>query len=383
MTSPLFVTAFFDAEVIGRTAFRATDVYLRLFEETHCALPFPLVVYADPKSAERIQRVVDGKYVGQLRVVSPLEVREIPRMNDLERLSKLTRMRNADGPKDTLAFAVLTWAKPWLVKRASEELSAFDRLAWIDFGLPHVTDPASVDWGAVEWKMPKHTVRVCEMRATSPREIEDLESFYSYNRGKIASAFFTAGKEPLGTLVTRFDEEIARMEKTGYCVNEEQIFGALTARHPELFSRWYSDYGGVLLNYTSIRKDLPTVLDDLSYCRENGMTARGVEIFDAVTSAMEARTLRLFADQQEEMARLLFDGQICLYYEDKARAREISRFIALLYTFGSRVIRQALERFRPQLDRNLAFFDVQLDAGMLGWEALAERTDFHAWSSAF
>lgn len=382
MKGPLFVTGFWNAEDVGREGFRSTDAYLRLFAETHRALPFPLVVYTDKKTSSRVQALFDAEPVDALRFVVEQSVSELPRMGEEERLRSLQRMHNADGPKDTLRFAVITWSKSWLLACAARSFDA-ERVAWIDFGLPHVTDPASIDWNEVALVMPTDTVRVCEMRATHPREIEDLRTFYSYNRGKIASAFFTGGRTAVETLAARFGDEIERMIETGYCVNEEQIFGALTARHPELFSRWYSDYGGVLLNYTSIRTDVGCVLDDLSYCREHAMTARGVEIFDAVTGAMNRRTLRLFADQQDAMARLLFDGQICLYYEDKVRAREAAQFIALLHKFGSRVIRQAFETYRPQLDANVSFFDVRLDDPSLRFDTLAARPDFYAWSSAF
>jgi hypothetical protein len=201
LNSPTFVTGFWDPESLGRGSSRSARSYLRLFEELHASLPFSLVVFADPKHEEEIRRIVRGS--GLPRYVERMPLEELPRMQERERFQALRPMENAGDGKDTLEFAIVTWSKVDLLARVALEESQQDasHVAWIDFGVAHVCDPASIDWHKLTSRMP-FRARICEMRATARHELEDLAGYYSHNRGRVAavsSPWAEAPRSGLGT----------------------------------------------------------------------------------------------------------------------------------------------------------------------------------------
>lgn len=322
MTSRLaLVTGFWDPLVLGRDPrLRPAAAYLRLFEHLQRLIPWPIVVWVDPLWRDEVEAIV-ARDAPAPRLILARAFHDLPHARERSRIESLRPFDNYGPRKDTVGFSILTWAKPYLVADAIR-LNALEsrRWAWIDFGIAHVADLEDVDWGAIAEAAPER-LRVCTMRATALAEIENLAGFYRANCGKVAAGFFTGSTHAMLDLCARFDEEIDGMWATGRRVLDEQILAALTAREPHAFERWYADYPGVIANYVVIRRDVPTILDGLTDCRERELWVIGADVGRRLVGALQEGHVRLTPDQT---ARLLDEAYVCAYHADRAFAEHLA-----------------------------------------------------------
>ena len=375
-TSLTLVTGFWDPRTLGRERHpRTADEYLRLFAQLHGRVPWPIVAWVDPAWADAVNAIVASGAPAPRRII-PRAFEDLPHAKRRDAFAPLPPFDNHDPRKDTLGFSIATWAKPRLVVDAIE-LDEFSsaRWAWIDFGIAHVADLDGVDWCAIAALAPEQ-VRLCTMRATAPAEIEDLSEFYRGNRGKIAGGFFTGDAEAMRGLRARFRKELERMRAAGRLVSDEQILAALTAREPDAFDRWYGDYAGILVNYTGIRRDVATVLDALTDCRQRSLCAIGTDIARRLIDALRAGQARL---TPTETARLLHEGFICAYYVERPLAEELGSILASLYHHGPAGFRRAIDAWQPLVEQNLRFVGIELaaapSADLPSWRDFADRCE--------
>lgn len=370
------VTGFWGPEALERDPERRpAEVYLRLFAELHGQVPWPMIVWVDPSWADAVAAIVARGAPAERRVIARA-FDELPYARERSALETLRPFDNHDPRKDTIGFSVVMWAKPDLLADAIDLGGpAIERWAWIDFGIAHVADLGAVDWRAIEAQAPER-VRLCTMRATAPEEIENLAEFYRGNRGKVAGGFFTGSAGAMQGFRARFHAELGRMRATGRRVHDEQILATLLAREPGAYECWYADYAGILTNYVGIRRDAPTILDGLAYCRDRRLWTIGTDVFKRLMEAMQAQHVLLTPAQT---ARLLHEAFICAYYAERPLAERLGRLVASLYHHGGNEFRRTLDGWAPLVAQNLRYVD--LDLGRPAW-TLAEllaQPDLMAW----
>ena len=376
----LFVTGFWSAETLGRSAVRSTESYLRLFAELHRSLPFALHVWVEPQLEERVRRIVLASPPAP-RTVSGKRFDELPYAHLLELCQALPHMVNADPKgKESIAFSTASWAKASLVDEAARALGVTvpsARVAWVDFGLAHVAD-MTINWPAVEEAIrATDRIQVCEMRPTSPREIADLAKYYEYNRGRIAAGFFSAPPEAMRWFAEETGRAVDEVLEVGRVVLEEQIMSVICARHPDRFQPYSSDYQGVLRNLPRIERDLGTVLYALTSAREEALSARGLEIYRAVVRAGLAG-LRI---EPQHAARLFYEAQICAWYVDRGASDDVARLAIDLHAAGCAEVRASIDKLRPGFDRNVKHAGLSFARAdpAEALERIVARDDFTAW----
>lgn len=370
------VTGFWDPAGLGRSAFRSADVYLRLFADLHRAVPYPMVIFIDPSLRDRLEALLAASPASAERVVIERRFDELRFGRDLSKKSfrKLRPPENGAAHKDTHAFAIVTWAKTDLLAEAASMRSDATHAMWLDFGVAHIGSLRGVEWSAIEQACPEMP-RICEMRAVSPAELADRCEYYRFLRGKIASGMFTVGRPRVKDLQSKMHAETDRMLATGRISLEEAVFGAIAGEEPETFSRWFSDYQGVVANYTIIQYNPHCVLDNLTFCREHSLHARGVEVARELIRAMQQDAVRL---HPVDAARLLHEALICAFYVDRPYAEELADRITALYTFAA----STRGYFDADLVRsNIGFLGRTLDKPNLSWDQFAATEDFSAWKS--
>lgn len=371
-----FVTGFWPPEALGRS-WRSTDVYMRLFEELDATLTGPLVIFIEPQLADRVRTVVEKTQSNHARYVIARSYADLPRVAEKAAYEKLAPIQNGSSAKDTAGAALMTWAKPSLVVEVAEE-NRFDtsHFAWIDFGIAYVADLTGVDFGAIADHAPEE-VRVCEMRATSPREAADAPNFYRANWGKIAAGFFTGTKASLRAFDRELGIEIERMRSVSRIVLEEQLMAAVAAHDPTRYARWYGDYSGILRNYVRIRRDADTILDNLAYCREQNLHEQGVAIVTTLLASMNERCIRL---EPPQAARLLDEGYTCAFYTDRDLADRLAHIASALYHYGTG-LRDRLDGLGERFRQNLSYRNVSLETPAWSWDEFARQPDLTAWCS--
>ena len=372
------VTGFWEPATLGRGAVRSGEVYFRLFEDLHRSVSLPMTIFIDPVWAGPLDAMLARVPARHERLVVRRSFQELPhaaRLSDPDFRSLLPPDNRSESGKDTHAFAVMTWAKAALLADAAALAPDAESLAWLDFGLAHVSMLQPVDWRAIERACPERA-RLCEMRATHPAELADDVDFYRAIRGKIASGMITVGRPYVEALRDAVNAEVERAIASRRLTLEENIYGALGTRRSELFATpWFSDYHGVVTNYVDIVRDISCVLDNLAYCRDRSLYPRAVEIFRAVHRSLRHGLLRLDA---ADFVRLLHDGFIAAFYVDRPLAEDIARRITALARFAP-----ALHgRFdTPLIRANLAHVRADLDRPELDWSSFAMLDDFTAWRS--
>lgn len=371
------VTGFWEPATLKREAVRSGAIYLRLFEELHRTVPLPMTIFIDPAWTTPLENVLTRIPVKHDRRVVPRRFDDLPHarhLSDPNFHALLPPDNRSESGKDTHAFAAMTWAKASLVADAAALDLDAESFAWLDFGLAHVAMIQPVDWRAIERACPDRP-RVCEMRATHLSELADDAEFYRFIRGKIASGMMTVGRPYVDELRDAVDDEVERAIASGRLTLEENIYGALTARRPELFTSWFSDYHGVVRNYVDVVDDVDCVLDNLTYCRDRSLHEHAVTIYHAVHRSLRRGLIRLDA---VDFHRLLHDGFVAAFYVDRSLAENIARRMTALARF-SPALRDRLDN--ALVRANLAHVGVDLDQPELDWTAFAALDDFTAWRS--
>lgn len=356
---------------------RNAETYVRLFAELHRLLPAPLVVWIDPSCRRLVDEAVSLHSSPHHRQIFEMRFDELAYASELSREAsyELKKFENAFGGTETLAYAILTWSKPFLVAEAIRRGHVTSsHAAWIDFGISHVAD-ISYGFDHLVGAAPS-SPGFCEMRATTASEIRDLSEFHRFNRGKVAAGLLVAPSDQFADVERMIDEEVSYMRDAGRLVLEENLLGAMSARRPGHFVNWYGDYIDLVRNYGGrARGGLHTILDNLTFCRDRGMHEHGVDIVDSIIQSACDGDLLIRA---QDAARLLHDGYICTYYSDRDRARELARVLILLHQYGTKGISDSIQSLRPLLDTNLDFIGERLDRPT-SWSELSGREDFAAW----
>ena len=387
----LFVTGFWSPATLGRPSSRVLGTYLRLFEELHAKLPFPLHAWVEPGSVEAVSRIVREPGAGA-RLVRALPFEALPFHARLDACRHLPHLANRVAAKHSVEFAAASWSKPWLMQRAAEEhvragaLSSDPaaRVAWIDFGIARVAD-MDVRWGEFAGALQRtDRVRLCQMRPVGLDEVRCARTFYERDRGHVAAGFLSAalaGDAAIDTFARACECAVDEMIEVGRVALEEQVFAKVLAENPAWFDCYTAYYWGVLRNVPGIERDLDVALAALRRARQLEMHEAGTRIYREIVGAADAGRIKLWTFHA---APLLFDGLICAWYVDRPLALDAARVASLLYAAGEPTFRAAVQPMRPRFDENLAFAGESFDRPSSD-EAAAEicrHPRFRAWSGA-
>lgn len=360
---------------------RSGQVYVRLFEEllVHLDGRLPVVVRADP-SVEDGCRALAARWPDRV-IVDPLPYESLKYPAQRARFEQLSPAGNSFMLRDTLEYSMLVWSKFDVVLGAAHT-NPFNtsHFGWIDFGIPHVSTLQGVDWNEVEAESTRSDrIRICERMATSPSEVEEPFYFYSTNSARIAGGFLTGTREGLEQLVELFDGEIARMEKTGTYVLEEQILAAATALKPDLFEKWYANYMSVLTNVRHIKYDAGFVIENLRNCRDQELWENGRDIAEVLLSSANAYHHLL----PEECFHLLDCGLQCALRTDADLAERLAKTALSLFHY-SRVGRGMMKgTWRKSIQESLAHYNLDFSKKPWTWEEFAAQPDFRVWLVCF
>ena len=125
-----------------------------------------------------------------------------------------------------------------------------------------------------------------------------------------------------------------------------------------------------------IRRDVPTILDGLAYCRERGLWAIGTDVAKRLIEAMYAQHVLLTPAQA---ARLLHEAFICAYDEDRPLAERLARILSSLYLYGKDEFRRTLDAWQPLVEQNVRRVGVDLSRPAWTFPQLLAQPDFGCW----
>ena len=188
-------------------------------------------------------------------------------------------------------------------------------------------------------------IRILQRMASAPDEVDDPDHWYAWNVARVAGGLITMPRAGSWRLAEVVQEEAERAASVERFALEEQLLAAAETRHPELFERYYGDYFGILTNVRYIRRDLETVLANLSHCRAWGIPVAGAEVARALLRSATEGRLRL---EPGEAVVLLDDGIACLRDAgDLVAARSLASLAAGLRA-ASATTRYALQMQRER-----------------------------------
>lgn len=270
------VTAFFDLERREKLGRRNAEEYLKygdflLQQDVNLIIFIEEEFYYYVWAKRREYGLLNKTYI----IPTALEQLDYYRyINRIQRNHKINPMKNRGERKDTPLYTVLTCSKLKLMEDAIK-LDPFESTHWTwhDFGLYHIACDA--DSFAPDQAKNIHTItdkiRIMLMKHCTPGEIADLKEYYSWLRGKVAAGYFSGSKENIVTFAKYQEEEFLTAINLGYAPLEEQVYGVIIAKHPELFDPYHGDYHTVLANINHIRGNVPTIIQAIMFCREHNM----------------------------------------------------------------------------------------------------------------
>jgi hypothetical protein len=162
-----------------------------------------------------------------------------------------------------------------------------DAFAWIDAGIAHVAAPPIAFPAAAD------RVTLLEMRAIEPRETLDRRDFYSYERGSLAGGLIRGSRTAFRELIPRFWQEFDAAVAAGVRPSEQQVLSFMNAVEPSRFETYFGDYPSILCNWDFIRRDLGTVLYNLSRCERAGLRNHANAILAKIRASVEAGVLSI------------------------------------------------------------------------------------------
>jgi hypothetical protein len=340
------VSAFWNPKDLGRERHaRQRKDYLYYFDILHRAVPFPIVVYAEPDACTEIQTLVgDNKF----RKVVPYSFHDLPYVQNRTSFEHMKRPENGDPLKDTLGFAFATWGKFEVMEKAvTSNPFSTSRFGWIDFGLAHVAS-LHLDWNKHMANVPEK-IKLLEMRSSSPREVQNPE-WHRFIRGRIAAGFMTGSGEAFSELRKDFLEEVESAKCSSWYPLEEQVLSILIAKHPDRYEVYFGDYGQVVSNYNIPCGGVPTILLNLRHSRDMGMNAHACKIAHSLFSSGLKLT-------EEDYAELLSNAFICAYYTDKEWSKELGELARALHLYGGERMKNAMGKHPFQ--SNLRFIGIE------------------------
>ena len=348
----LVVTGFFDLQKREGTERRNLDHYLS-YGKFLCSQEVPMILFTDPEIMETLQKL-RPKDVYTVIIGVPFE--EMPYQKYRGQLEK-NRENSAmklHPIKDTLNYQILNYSKISMIRRAMEICPDFTHYMWVDFGIAHVAQTQWVKEDEVFTFLPE-TIKYLQIRAPNEEILKDWTVYFSTLRWYAAGGVYAGPKELMTELCDEFDkvlEEMIQRELNGI---DEQIFGMVAYRRPELFEEYHGDYATILANYKYIRGNINMIMSYMHEAREFKNYEDGCNLGNEVIESFEEGK---FGGNTFEYITLLEGYYIAAYYIDMERAKEIADYVVELMKIEE--MRLVIEKRREILNQNFAYVGVIL-----------------------
>lgn len=366
MDSYYLVTAIFDIKKYypGINRWRSATKYIELFSYFY-ELDVPTILFVEDHLVDKIKKS------DKLHIIN-MNLSDLPAYQLIKNINNLRPISN--GQHLNKEFTAVINSKLWLVDKSRQYLDSkninFDHLVWLDAGIGHI--------GTIKPKKFRKNIKLhlhdkivhCLMKAVTTREVENLDIYLQCTYGKIAAGIIAVPKNLIAwyaqELDTHYDYAI---NKLGLLCFEEQLMSVVVGRYPDRFNYIFSDYIGILKNFVEITFDLPCVLRNLTFCRENGLHDIGMMIVKlAFTSISKSK---IFINEHEYIA-FLYDAQIISFYKDKELCYNISLIINWLY-HNKTTSKEWISSKIDNIKTNLSFINVNLeDENLVNEEKLFE-----------
>ena len=243
-TETLFVTAFKDLEREKWPRFgRTVGNYFERFQKL-VALPIPLVVYVDTKTASHVRAAVKGRrFFTEVIVVTSKALakmgvwsllgRECEIMQSKKYL-ELTSHRRTFPENNNPRYTMINHAKVDFVHDASHRFPQFPYLAWVDFGyidegvqirgvldpLAH-NDPSKVTYGTNKWP--------------EGRDGDPIYTLKTATMG-VEGNFFWGSAEAHARYREKYHETLRRFQRRGIADDDQAVAINIAVHHPELIN---------------------------------------------------------------------------------------------------------------------------------------------------
>lgn len=269
-------------------------------------------------------------------------------------------------------FILIREAKEYLIK--NNLINCITHLIWLDSGIGHIeTIPPEVFKEDIKLHTHDKIMNV-SMKAVVRAEVENISNYLQISHGKIAAGLFVV---PL-FLVEWYSDELWKyyklaIEELNLMCYEEQLMSIAAGRYPEKFDFIFSDYF-FLKNLRYITNDLPTVLNNLTFCREHGLTDIAMKIINLVFISIGKSRLQI---TKEKCCQFLYDAQISSFYKDGSVSKMCGLLLGYMYhnsNHGRIWITDRLANIR----QNISYIGLDIDNAELFEEGnILSKVDVH------
>ena len=381
----LIVTCIFDVKKRLPTFFkRNVDKYITLFNYI-LDLNLPVILFTEDHIIERIKKV-DNLYIinknledlKSYKLLSSINKNLKPPLNfNLDKYycsvinSKVELMSEVSD--------LLSDQKKLIDFKNAYNLQNLTHLVWLDAGISHVGTIIRDNFiEGINFNSYKDKITVTMMNATSESEINNLDTFLSYNREKIAAGLSIIPinmiewyKTEIFNLFSSVIYDLDRM-----CL-EEQLIPILIVKNNNKFNYIYSYYW-VLPNLINITSDINVIINNLTYCRNNNMIDLAFNILSKLLSSISKSKYKL---SPIELLKILYDGQIISYYKNTELSKKLGILIGYLYYYNDTGKNWINEKF-DNIKSNLSFVGINLEIkdNFSEGKILNEDIDGYLWS---
>jgi len=349
------VTSIFDIKRLypGLNRWRSTERYIKLFEYIN-SLEQLTILFIEPHLRDRI-KLRDNLYI----IEHKLE--ELPTYIKIKNLVELQHVSN--GSHVNKEFTAVINDKFYLLSEAKKHLTTLginiSYLIWMDSGIAHLGTISKDQFiNDVKTNFYDDKITIYLMKAIHSNEIKNLKSHLEYSRGKIAatlSIFPTKMIEWYCNEYYKLSDTIIDNYKL-LCF-EEQLMGVILAMYPIKFEFIYGDYVGLLQNLKYITTNMTTVINNLIFCRDNGINDIGykivLKIIESISYAKNFITYNNFLE-------LCYNAQIVCYYIDKKISIYFGYMLGFMYyntLDGNKFVKDKYKNIKD----NLSYIGINLD----------------------
>ena len=349
------VTSIFDVKRYypGLNRWRSPSKYIELFSYFY-ELNLPTVLFIEDHLKDKIKRV-DNLHV----IIKNMD--ELPAYKLLKNKGNLRPVANGQHLNKEFAsiinskFYLLQEAKEYLIK--NNLIKGITHLVWLDAGIGHI-ETITPDSFKEDIKLHIHDkIMNVLMKAVHRNEVENLNNYLQVSYGKIAAGLFVV---PLD-LVEWYHDELWKyykfsIEELNLLCYEEQLMSILVGKYPEKFDFSFSDYF-LLKNLRYITNDLPTVLYNLTFCREHGLIDIGMKIINLVFTSVGKSRLQI---SEERCCQFFYDAQICSFYRDKSISKMCGLLLGYMY-YHTSVGKNWVSARLDNIKQNISFVGINID----------------------
>ncbi len=368
---------------------RSIESYFSLFRWIY-KLDKPTIIYMEPHLIDRFNVLYPQTDRTSKIIIIPITIDELPA---LQKLNKIKNISSVDYKgKDMTVFkeySAVIASKTHILKLASEYIRdkgigtsnyPSSPLMWIDFGIAHINVPSTIQFldeiqSHIEKSVKENKITTVMIEPTTKDEISNMKKFLSIDTMKIAAGLIIVPRNKIidptnntnFTTIDWFANEIEKLydyilSEYNMCCLEEQLFSVLTARNPTKFRYIYGFYW-FMSNLKYTRQHYDYVINSLSKCRLAVQISKdkyyyviGMDILDTLLRTVKESDIFW---RQKQICKILYEGQIISYYQDKELSKRLSRLITYLYHYNE--ISKTHFNSYKSLKSNLSYSGIDLD----------------------